>query len=509
MRFLVILFLLLASPVWAQEKISQMLNGGAIQSGDLVPIARSGTNYALSGSVFGTGTVTASPQYQLGYFSASGTTATVTGNSGLITDSSADLFVAGSVGIGTTILATGVGLDATVRISRLGTVNYPADYVSDCAPDCTYAVMDKIADDNDASIVMRSGGNARAEIGIIGDNNLHFKTVSGTYGSESFSDRMIILGTGSANPGNIGIGTTNPTSLLSVGTYSNFNVDYEGNVTTNGLMNVINNAGNAVLTIDGEHTSGTGSIILMKDETDGTYGNIGQNSVVNGGTVYEQFDIQNPQSGGTVCISGNGTASGSGGPTGCDIFINATDQVIFNSANVGIGTSNPSAPLSVGSLSQLQVDFSGNLTSSGNIGLANTSGNSVITVLGHEQSGGGSYMRVRDDNIGTVGYFGQNSAINGGTAYKQFSIQNPQSGGTVCISGNGTSSGTAGSGCDILVNASDNVIVNNSVGIGTNAPLSKLAVTGLGTTAPIGTTAGALTVCVDSAGNFYAKSSCP
>ena len=49
------------------------------------------------------------------------------------------------------------------------------------------------------------------------------------------------------------------------------------------------------------------------------------------------------------------------------------------------------------------------------------------------------------------------------------------------------------------------------IGIGTTTPTSKLTVTGLGTTAPIGTTTGAGTVCVDSNGGFYVKTSggCP
>jgi hypothetical protein len=52
----------------------------------------------------GSGTVTASPQYQVAYFSSTGTTATVSGDSNITTDSSNDLLVtAGSVGIGTAI----------------------------------------------------------------------------------------------------------------------------------------------------------------------------------------------------------------------------------------------------------------------------------------------------------------------------------------------------------------------------------------------------------------------
>jgi hypothetical protein len=48
------------------------------------------------------------------------------------------------------------------------------------------------------------------------------------------------------------------------------------------------------------------------------------------------------------------------------------------------------------------------------------------------------------------------------------------------------------------------------VEIGTTvAGLSNLTVVGLGTVAPIGTTTGALYMCVDNKGNTYGKSSCP
>lgn len=52
-------------------------------------------------------------------------------------------------------------------------------------------------------------------------------------------------------------------------------------------------------------------------------------------------------------------------------------------------------------------------------------------------------------------------------------------------------------------------IIQGSLGIGTANPTAKLTVTGLGTSAPIGTTAGAGTVCADSNGAFYIKSTCP
>ena len=54
-----------------------------------------------------------------------------------------------------------------------------------------------------------------------------------------------------------------------------------------------------------------------------------------------------------------------------------------------------------------------------------------------------------------------------------------------------------------------NIGTTGYVGIGTTAALSPLSVIGLGTSAPIGTTTGALTVCIDSAGHLYGKTSCP
>lgn len=63
-------------------------------------------------------------------------------------------------------------------------------------PDSAYLVIDKTATADDASIVLRDNGNARAEIGLVTDNDIHFKTVTGTFGSETFTDRMIIKAAG-------------------------------------------------------------------------------------------------------------------------------------------------------------------------------------------------------------------------------------------------------------------------------------------------------------------------
>lgn len=60
----------------------------------------------------------------------------------------------------------------------------------------SYFIIDKGGDNADASIVLRDQGNARAEIGLVEDNDFHIKTVTGVYGKEVFTDRLIIHAAG-------------------------------------------------------------------------------------------------------------------------------------------------------------------------------------------------------------------------------------------------------------------------------------------------------------------------
>jgi hypothetical protein len=138
--------------------------------------------------------------------------------------------IQGNVAIGTTATATGVGFDVQDRVNRFGPTSYPANYAPTCTS-CTYLVLDMNATNNDASVVFRDTGNARAEVGLDGDDNLHFKTVSGTYGSESFVDRILIVNDGSSNTGNVGIATTIPNFLLQVHTGTNHNFSVNDNPT--------------------------------------------------------------------------------------------------------------------------------------------------------------------------------------------------------------------------------------------------------------------------------------
>ncbi|MEE8294959.1 MAG: hypothetical protein V3R64_04540 [Sphingomonadales bacterium] len=110
------------------------------------------------------------------------------------------LFALSLVGIG--VLASEIGhhlLARPIKIEMgdaaltMGKGSYPSEYGFS---DSVYLVMDKETKRDDATIVFRETGNARAEIGIVGDNDIHFKTVTGTYNNEIFVDRMLIRSTG-------------------------------------------------------------------------------------------------------------------------------------------------------------------------------------------------------------------------------------------------------------------------------------------------------------------------
>lgn len=92
--------------------------------------------------------------------------------------------------------AAPVGFPSQPRIFRIGPTIYEANYNY---PDSSYFVLDRESDFDDCSIVFRTQGNARAEFGLITDSDFHFKTASGTYPSEVFTDRFIIRATGACD----------------------------------------------------------------------------------------------------------------------------------------------------------------------------------------------------------------------------------------------------------------------------------------------------------------------
>lgn len=114
--------------------------------------------------------------------------------------------------------------DASLTI---GTTAHPGRYGF---PKSAYLVIDKEGFGDDASLVLREAGNARAEIGLNGDNDIHFKTVTGAYREEEFTDRFLIRASGEVDA----VGTilrqfaTTGTPIFAVG-------DSDGKATGSGI----------------------------------------------------------------------------------------------------------------------------------------------------------------------------------------------------------------------------------------------------------------------------------
>ncbi len=100
------------------------------------------------------------------------------------------------VALAAVLAATPAQADQSVTASHfeLGLKTYPDSRYP--AGENTYIIEDKGDTRADASLVLRDQGNARAEIGIVEDNDLHIKTVTGAYGSEKFTDRLLIRAEG-------------------------------------------------------------------------------------------------------------------------------------------------------------------------------------------------------------------------------------------------------------------------------------------------------------------------
>jgi hypothetical protein len=100
------------------------------------------------------------------------------------------LLIAGLLAFTPTLAQANQATNAMTSSFRIGETAYPASLYPSGTN--TYLILDKGGDNSDASLVLRDQGSARAEIGIVEDNDIHFKTVSGKYGSEIFTDRLLI-----------------------------------------------------------------------------------------------------------------------------------------------------------------------------------------------------------------------------------------------------------------------------------------------------------------------------
>lgn len=139
------------------------------------------------------------------------------------------------------------------------------------------------------------------------------------------------------NGTNLGIGTTSPTNILSFGNASDRKIWVEGSV------------GNTV-----------GRALTISSGNSG----LGFNNV-NGGDMIIQAGV-GTGTGSSSIIFQNGTTLGNS-PT---VQTMSTKMVILGNGNVGIGTTAPNSPLSVGASNQFQVDVNGNLIRINNVTLS-------------------------------------------------------------------------------------------------------------------------------------------
>jgi len=164
-------------------------------------------------------------------------------------------------------------------------------------------------------------GNTFLGYGTTADaNDYNNSTALGYQATITQSNQLVLGQTTNAPtvyiPGNVGIGTDNPTS--------GYTLDVSGGVYIDGSFNVTRGA-----TINGtSHFTGTV---------------IGVTSVNNGGTEFATLDWV------------NGKISTDGGGWGASIVSNNTDIYNTNTGNVGIGTDNPTSTLDVSGTLQVSA----------------------------------------------------------------------------------------------------------------------------------------------------------
>ena len=235
---------------------------------------------------------------------------------------STNVFVTGKLGVGNS--SPNAKLDMTGNELRLGPVSYPASYST---TNSGYLVMDKSGTAGDASIVFRDQGNARAEIGIVTDNDIHFKTVAGSYGSETFTDRLLIRGTGEIDAFGLlrSYGTSGVSRIfagnsdgVSAGAALELSYDFDNTlarITSIERGNVYRN-----LLVEGNNlVFRTGAVTLAEAMriTDNGYVGIGTAApnvplyVVGGGASYaDAFVVDTRSKGGATIVLGNDNVNG-------------------------------------------------------------------------------------------------------------------------------------------------------------------------------------------------------
>ena len=471
-----------------------------------------GTGFGCNSIASGSGTVTASPQYQIPYYSASGTATTLTGNSAIVTDASNDLLVtSGTVAIGT---------------------NAPQSTLSVYNGNQATTLTNFTQGIGSAGINVMSGYTAGAYTpGVFWstNNNNPTKPKAGIWTQDSASGSYLNFGTSNAYAtgitnqalvidysGHVGIGTTAPDQALSFGS-ANQTIDVVRSTTGAGSNLTIQAggaqsggtdlAGGNINFYSGTATgAGTGSTINFYVNNwagSGTADNVVNNNILsidwkglhvgnsNGGGLIilgsEVIDTPWPTAGGTTFTIKNDNG---GGQTNLNDVLGTfkftgTDNAWsdFNAAAIKSTATNVTSGATAGNLT-FQTMNAGTLSdrmtilSGGNVGIGTT----VPSTQLHLYTSGGTTLTL--DNATSQASVAVNSggSLIFNTAGHSYSFQESGSPKVVI-----DTSGNVGIGTTALANKLD---VNGAASIGyvnTAAPSNGLIVSGnvgIGTTGP-------------------------
>ena len=201
-----------------------------------------------------------------------------------------------------------------------------------------------------------------------------------TFTSES-SSQWVTTSAGIHTLSNVGIGTTNPTSKLTV----------SGDANISGILTV----GTASITLDGSsNTITVGSGVTI----DGSTGIIEASSLILDGTTLTGTAVTSITAGTGISVdqsTGNVTISATGGGGGGESYWTETSAGIHTLSNVGIGTTNPTSALTVkGNTSLETLSVSGVSTFSNTIEV----GTGKSLTFG---SAGANYLKLYSDGSNT------------------------------------------------------------------------------------------------------------
>lgn len=197
-------------------------------------------------------------------------------------------------------------------------------------------------------------------------------TTANSLGASSGSSGSI----STTSNGNVGIGTTNPTGLLSVGSGSPFIVDGSGNLTTSGSASIGGNTNYASLTAISNAPGSYGASLALYNQGggEGSTGLDFYTTSVNGGISQARIAGVDDGSYSNNIVFSTKTP---GGPTNPLV----PRAVITSGGNIGIGTPTPGQGLQVQNSSGALIPYSppgATLQISGTIALTTGGGGSIL-----------------------------------------------------------------------------------------------------------------------------------